>query len=144
MAALKNPLVTFGTCFVDDFQGATDSLFVDFFWVNRGCEHFRIHASPLESISLMNSESAVAQFSLTVSKSTGAGRAEESTCHLWNLIGWWFHSRHRLSFRWLFLSQQGLRPLPNPRVTFGRFLGDDFWGDSEPVFVDYLWVTGGC
>ena len=48
LGALKNPLVTFGTCFVDDFPVATDSVFVAFFWVNRGCEHFRIHASPFE------------------------------------------------------------------------------------------------
>jgi hypothetical protein len=29
--ALKNPHVTFGTCFVHDFPGATDSVYVDFF-----------------------------------------------------------------------------------------------------------------
>jgi len=40
----------------------------------------------LESISFMISETGVPQFSLTVSKSIGAGRLEESTCHLWNLF----------------------------------------------------------
>jgi hypothetical protein len=29
--ALRNPHVTFGTCFVDDFPGATNSVYVDFF-----------------------------------------------------------------------------------------------------------------
>jgi hypothetical protein len=29
--ALRNPYVTFGTCIVDDFPGATYSVYVDFF-----------------------------------------------------------------------------------------------------------------
>jgi hypothetical protein len=29
--AMRNPHVTFGTCFVDDFPGATYSVYVDFF-----------------------------------------------------------------------------------------------------------------
>jgi hypothetical protein len=86
----------------------------------------------------------VAQFSLTVSKSTGVGRANESTRHIWKLFRWWFPSRHRLSFRWPFLSQQGLRALMNPHLTFGRFLGDYFWVGNDPIFVDYLWVNRGC
>jgi len=92
----------------------------------------------------MISETTVAQFSLTVSKSTGAGRADESTCYLCKLFRWWFPIRHRLSFSWPYLSQQGLRSLPNPRITFGRFLGDDFWVGREPVIVDYFWVNRGC
>ena len=40
VGALKNPLVTFGTSFVDEFPVGTDSVFVDFFRVKRGCEHF--------------------------------------------------------------------------------------------------------
>jgi hypothetical protein len=31
VGALKNPLVTFGTCFVHDFPVAIASVFVDFF-----------------------------------------------------------------------------------------------------------------
>jgi hypothetical protein len=42
--------------------------------------------SPLESVSLTTSETVVAQFSLTVSKSPGAGRADESARHLLNLF----------------------------------------------------------
>jgi hypothetical protein len=29
---------------------ATDSVFVDIYKVNRGCEHFRIHPSPLVDV----------------------------------------------------------------------------------------------
>jgi len=86
----------------------------------------------------------MAQFSLTVSKSTGARHADESMRHLWKLFRWWFPSPHRLSFRWLFLRKQELRALSNPRVTFGRCLGDDFWVGSDLVFVDLFWVNRGC
>jgi hypothetical protein len=89
-------------------------------------------------------ESSVAQFSLTVSKSIGIGRANESTRHVWKLFRWQFPSRHQLSFRWPFLSQQGLRALPNIRLSFRRCLGDDFWVGSDSIFVDYLWVKRGC
>jgi hypothetical protein len=58
LGALMNPRVTFGSCFVHDFRVRTDSVFVDFFFVNRACERFRIHASPLEGVSVMLSESA--------------------------------------------------------------------------------------
>jgi hypothetical protein len=40
----------------------------------------------LELVSLTISESVVAQFSLTVSKSRGAGHADESARHLLNLF----------------------------------------------------------
>jgi hypothetical protein len=92
----------------------------------------------------MISESTANQFLFIISESGGAGRADESTRHLWKLFRWQFPNRQRLSFRWLFLSQQGLRALPNPRVPFGRFLGDDFWVGSEPFFIDYFWVNKGC
>ena len=124
--ALPNPRVTFRRFLGDEFWDGSEPVFGDYFWFNRGSYCWPIHASPLESVSFTISETGMAQFSLTVSKSIGAGCAEESTCHLWNLFRWWFPSCHRLSFRWLFLSQQGLRALPNPRVTFQRFLGDDF------------------
>jgi len=96
LRALPNPRVTFGRCFGDDFAVSTDSIFVDFFWVNRGCELFWIHTSPLEVVLL------------------------------------------------IFLSQQGLRALPNQRVTFGRCFGDDFPAGSDSVFVNFFWVKRGC
>ena len=42
--------------------------------------------SSLVSVSLMISETVVAQFSLTVSKSPGAGNPDESARHLLNLF----------------------------------------------------------
>jgi len=36
LRALPNPRVTFGRHFGDDFPVGTDSIFVDFFYVNRG------------------------------------------------------------------------------------------------------------
>ena len=91
------------------------------------------------------SESAATQLLLTISVSTGAMGADESTRHLWNRFHWWFQSLQWLSFHLLFLSQQGLRALMNPRVTRGRGLVDDFWVGSRSVFVDYFWVNrGGC
>jgi len=203
LRALPNPRVTFGRCFGDDFQVGTDSVFVDFFWVNRGCssskcarhlvkvfqwwflsrqqlsflwlflsqlglwaltnphvsfgssfvvffwvnrgcEPFRIHASPLEGASVMISRSAPTLFSLTFSESTGAVTSSESTRHLWKALRWWFPGRHRLYFRWLFLSQQGLSPLPSPCVTFERRFGDDFPVGTDSVFIDFFWVNRGC
>jgi len=43
-------------------------------------------------------------------------------------------SRHRTSFRGLFLSQEGLLALRNPRVTFGIGFVDDFGDGSDSVF----------
>jgi hypothetical protein len=60
-----------------------------------------------ESVSLMISETVVAQFSLTVSKSTGVASTSESRHYLWKVFRWWFLTLQRLSFRWLFVSQQG-------------------------------------
>jgi len=127
-----NPRVTFGSCFGNDIWGENDSVFVDYFWVNNGYGRWWIYTSPLESVSVTISVSVVAQFSLTVSKSTRVGHADDSTRHLWKL------------FCWLFLSQQGLRALSNPRVTFERCFGDDFWVGTDSVFIDLLWVNKGC
>jgi len=49
----------------------------------------------------------------------------------------------QLRFRWLFLSQQGLRALSNPRIPFLRFFGDDFPVNTDSDFVDFLWVNSG-
>jgi hypothetical protein len=47
-----------------------NSIFVDFFRVNKGCERFQIHASPLEGFSVMIFQSTSTLFSLTFSEST--------------------------------------------------------------------------
>jgi len=87
---------------------------------HRGFERWWIHASPLEVVSL------------TFSESTGAVGAKESTRHFWNRFRWWFRSQHGLSFHWLFVSNQGLGALTNPRVTF------------ESCFLVIFWVRRGC
>jgi hypothetical protein len=45
LQALLNPRVTFGRCFGDDFLVGYDSVFVDYFSVNRGCERFQNNTS---------------------------------------------------------------------------------------------------
>jgi hypothetical protein len=55
---------------------------------------------------------------------------------------WGFSSRHWLRFRWLFLSQQGMRALPYPPVVFGSCFGDDLLVSTDSVFVDFSESTG--
>jgi hypothetical protein len=82
LLTLQNLRVAFGSFFGDDFTISTDSVFVAFFLVNRGCERFQIHASPLKGVSVMISQSASTSFLLTFSESTGAGSYSKSTRHL--------------------------------------------------------------
>jgi hypothetical protein len=49
--------------------------------------HWRIHASPVEAVSL------------TISESTGVVCDGESMPHLWKQFRWWFLSLQQLSFR---------------------------------------------
>jgi hypothetical protein len=72
------------------------------------------------------SESALPQFSLTISKSAGVGRPDESTPHLCKL------------FPGLSLSQQGLRTLLNPYVTFRKCFGDYFPVGTDNIFVEFF------
>jgi hypothetical protein len=69
--------------------------------------------------------------------------ADKSMHKLWNQFQWWFMSLQRLSFPWLFLSQQGLCALTNPYVTCGSF-SDYFLGGNDLVFINYFWVNKGC
>jgi len=96
MSAVMNLCVTHGRTFIANFL------------VNTGCVRCRIHVSPSEAVSLMISESAATEFSVTISNSTRVVCAVKSTRYLWKLLHWWFLSLKRLSFHWLFLSQQGL------------------------------------
>jgi hypothetical protein len=57
MFGLSNSCITSGSIFVDDFR------------IHRGCLRCRIHASPVEAVSLM------------ISEPLGAVRAVESMCH---------------------------------------------------------------
>jgi len=71
--------------------------------------------------------------SLTISESTRAVCADESTPHLRKQFRWWFLSLQRLSFRSLFLSQLGLYALTNPSVTCWSGFVDDFWVNRGSV-----------
>jgi len=143
LRALTNPRVTYGRCFSDDIWVGNDWIFVYYFWVNRGYVHLWIQLSPMEVVSLMISELAATQFSLSISKSIRAVSADKSMRHLWKGFQWWVLSRQRLHFRWLFLNQKGMRALMNPCVTCGSGFVDHFWGGRRFVFIDYFWVNRG-
>ena len=113
--ALSNPRITHGSSFVDNFWVGSDLVFNVDFWVCRGCLCCRIHASPVEAVSLM------------ISESPGAVCAVESMRHPWKLFRWWFLSQEWISFQWWFLSPQGLFALLNPCVTRWSSFVDDFW-----------------
>jgi hypothetical protein len=51
-----NPCLTLVSSFFDDFLVASDSVFVDDFEAHMGCLRCRMHASPVEAVSLMLSE----------------------------------------------------------------------------------------
>ena len=93
---------------------SSDSVFIDDFWVNKGCMSWRIHASTMKAISLMISESAATQFLLTIYETIGAVSADESMRQPWKQFCSQFLSQQRFSFRWWFLSQQGLCAPMNP------------------------------
>ena len=101
LLALTTPRVTFIINFVNNFRDGSGSVFSDFFFVNKGWAHWRIHASPLEVVSLTISHSAPTPFLLTFFKLTGAASISEFTRHLWKFFRWWFLSQQRTSFRWL-------------------------------------------
>jgi len=86
----------------------------------------------------MSFETAANQFSVTISNSTGAVIADQSTRHLWNRFRSRFQRREWRSFHSQFLSQQGLGALTNPRVTFGTCYVDDFPVDTDSVFVEFF------
>jgi len=69
--ALSNPCVTSGSSFVDDCLG------------HRGFLRCRIHASPVEAVSLRISKSTATRFLLIIYESTRAICAVESMRHPW-------------------------------------------------------------
>jgi len=90
--SLSNPCVTRGSSFVDYFWVGSDSVFVNDFWSHRGSLRCRIHASPVEAVSLM------------IFVATGVFCVVESMRHPWKQFHWGFLSLQRLGFHWLFLS----------------------------------------
>jgi hypothetical protein len=140
LRALMNQRVTCGSGFVDYFWFGSGLVFVDYFWIKRGVLS-RIQASPMEGVPLTISELVPTPFSFTFSKSIGVASASKSTRHLWNLVRWWFMTLQRLSFCWLFLSQQGLWALRNPQI-FGIGFSDDFGVGRGPIFITVSKWTG--
>jgi hypothetical protein len=49
VSVLTNTRITCGSGFVDDFWVGISLVFVDYFWIKRGCVLSRIQASPVES-----------------------------------------------------------------------------------------------
>jgi len=141
---LKNPFVTCESSFGGYFWLGGDSIFLDCWWVDRGCVRWRIHGSPLETFSVRISERAPTMFFFIVSESTGVACAEEFMRHLGKQFRRLFLSGQRLNFPWLFISQQGLCGLTNPFVTCESTFEGYLWVDNVSVFLDCLWVNRGC
>jgi hypothetical protein len=79
---LTNLFVTCEKCFDGFFGVGSDSVFLGFLGVTRGCLCCRIHSPPVKVVSGAISEWAASQFSLTIYESTGAVGADESIRHL--------------------------------------------------------------
>jgi len=144
LCGLTNPFVTCESCLRGSFWVGSDSVFLDYLWVHRGCVGWRIHSSPVKAISGAFSEWAAIQFSLTVYESTWAVWDDESIRHLWKQFRGLFMRGQRLSVPWLFMSRQGQCGLTNPFVTCESSLRGSFWGGSDSVFFYCLWVHRGC
>jgi hypothetical protein len=97
----------------------------------------------MQAISVMISKSMVTQFSLNIFEWTGAVCTSESKRQLYKQFRWWFLSRRRLSFPWIFLSENGLCALTNHSLSSASSFGDDFFG-MDSIFLDYFLVNKGC
>jgi hypothetical protein len=140
---LPNPFATCESSFGGYIWMGSESFFLDYLWVNRGCGGWRIHSSHVKAVSGAISERARTQFFVTVFESKGAVWADESIRHLWKEFRGLLLSGQRLRFPWLFMSHQGLFELTNPLVTYERSFGGYFWLCSEFVFLDCLWDNRG-
>jgi len=81
------------------------------------------------------SEWAASQFFFSVYESTWVVWADESIHHLWKQFQVSFFRGKRLSFSWLFMSQNGLCGQTNPFVTCERSFEGYFWMGTESVFI---------
>jgi len=90
LCVLTNPCVSFRTSFGDDYWVPSDSVFLEYFWVNGGCVRWRIHLSPMEAVSVNISEVAATQLSLTISETIGAVFDNEWMPQLWKQFPWRF------------------------------------------------------
>jgi hypothetical protein len=108
LCGLTNPFVTCVSSFRVFFLVGSDSVFLDYLWVNRGWVGWRIYSSPEKALSGPISQWAATLFSLTVYEVTGAVWADEFIRHVGKEFRGLFLSSHRLNFAWLFMSTQGL------------------------------------
>jgi len=104
LRTLMNPCVNSGSCFGNDSWIHSNSVFLYYLCVNRGCVRWRIQASALQAVSVMISEVAAIQFALNIFEWIGAVCTDESKRQLCKQFWWWFLRWRRLSFRWIFLS----------------------------------------
>jgi hypothetical protein len=141
---LTNLFLTCEKSFEGCFWVGTDSVFLDYLWVTRGCLGCRIPSPPVKAVSGAISKWAPSQFSFTVYESTGAVGADESIRHMWKEFRGLLLSGQRLSFPRLFMSHQGLFGLPNPFATCASSFGGYIWMGNESVFLHCLWVNRGC
>jgi len=139
-----NPFVTCARSFGGYFWLGTESVFFDCFWVNKGCGGWRIHSSHAKRLSRATSEWAATKFSFTVYESPGPVWADESIRHLWKEFQGLYLNGQRVSFPWLFMSQQGLCVLTNPFINCESSFRGPFWEDNDLVFRDCWWVKRGC
>jgi len=82
LCGLTNPFIICANSFRGCFYECTDSVFLDYLGVTRGCSGCRIHSLPVKVVLAALSEWAASEFSLTVYESTGAVGANESIRHM--------------------------------------------------------------
>jgi len=126
-----NPFVTCERSFGGYFLLGTKSVFLDCLWVNKGCRGWRIHSSHAKRVSRATSEWAAIKFSFTVYESLGAVWDDESIHHLWKQFRGLYLNGQRVSFPWVFMSQNGLCGQTNPFVTCERSFRGYFWMGTE-------------
>ena len=144
LCARKNPGFNCGGTLVDGFWFDIDSVFACVFRVNKDFVRWRIHATTMEAVSLMVSESAATQLSVTSSESTWTVCADESRPQLWRQSRWCFLRQQRLSFPLRVRSQQGIYVPSNPGIGCGVSLVDYFWVNDHLVFDDDYRVNREC
>jgi len=83
LLGLKNPFATYKSNFGGYIWMGNESVFLDCLGVNKGCDGWRMHSSPVKAVSGAISERATTQFFMTVYESKGAVWADESIRHLW-------------------------------------------------------------
>jgi hypothetical protein len=140
---LTNLFVTWESSFGGYFWVGSDSVFLDCLWVHRGCVGNKSIRHLRKQFRWIFCDWEATQVSLSAYESTGAVWPDESIHHLWKQFQGLSLSWQRLSFPWLFMSQQGLCELTIPFVTYERSFEGYLWVNRDSVFLDCLWVNRG-